>query len=438
MPQRLEPPGPTPPEKFGSNVVTDGRFWFVADVAARTLCSGSTLSCSTGAVHVYELVSDRLEYTQTIVPPDIVLGALFGAGLAVDAGRLLIGAPKHTTLGGVSQRGLVFVYKFDGASWVETGRVEAPQAVQQDFGKGIALHDDLMVVWPQSLDRVYLHVYDEGQWQLQQMLWAEPEARAWDFGRRMAIDDRWLFIAAPNDDTVTAGGGSVFVYEREPDGHYALFQKLAADFFGRFGTDIAFNGSLLLVGVPAYAPEFQTQGGVFVYAFDGSQWVLEEQVTLGPAARNDAFGWRIAVDGATMLVSAPGKRTPEGRSAVYQFEHDPAEGWREVRRLIPTPLFGTGDFGHEMVIQDGQALVTSLDEIASSGDGDGTAYLFDLTCDGVPCPADVNGDGNVDIFDYLEFLNAYAAGDPLADCDSSGILDVFDFFCFRRAFDAGC
>jgi probable HAF family extracellular repeat protein len=55
-----------------------------------------------------------------------------------------------------------------------------------------------------------------------------------------------------------------------------------------------------------------------------------------------------------------------------------------------------------------------------------------------PCPVDFNGDGQVNIADFLAFLAAYAAADPRADFNSSGGIDVSDFLAFLSAYAAGC
>ena len=55
-----------------------------------------------------------------------------------------------------------------------------------------------------------------------------------------------------------------------------------------------------------------------------------------------------------------------------------------------------------------------------------------------PCYADFDGDGNLTIFDFLAFQNAFDAGADAADCDGDGSLTLFDFLCFQNAFDAGC
>ncbi|MEO1008888.1 MAG: GC-type dockerin domain-anchored protein [Planctomycetota bacterium] len=54
------------------------------------------------------------------------------------------------------------------------------------------------------------------------------------------------------------------------------------------------------------------------------------------------------------------------------------------------------------------------------------------------CPADLDGDGELTLFDFLAFQNLFDAGDPAADFDGDGSLTLFDFLAFQNAFDAGC
>ncbi|MFI4915808.1 MAG: GC-type dockerin domain-anchored protein [Phycisphaerales bacterium JB060] len=54
------------------------------------------------------------------------------------------------------------------------------------------------------------------------------------------------------------------------------------------------------------------------------------------------------------------------------------------------------------------------------------------------CPADLDADGSLTIFDFLTFLDLFDAGDPIADFDGDGELTVFDFMAYQTTFDAGC
>jgi len=55
-----------------------------------------------------------------------------------------------------------------------------------------------------------------------------------------------------------------------------------------------------------------------------------------------------------------------------------------------------------------------------------------------PCPADINGDGELDVFDFIAFQAAFQKQDDAADCNEDGSFNVFDFICFQGAFSAGC
>ncbi|MEQ8317301.1 MAG: GC-type dockerin domain-anchored protein [Phycisphaerales bacterium] len=54
------------------------------------------------------------------------------------------------------------------------------------------------------------------------------------------------------------------------------------------------------------------------------------------------------------------------------------------------------------------------------------------------CRADCDGNGRLDIFDFLCFQNLFASGDLAADLDGDGRLSIFDFLEFQNQFAAGC
>ena len=59
--------------------------------------------------------------------------------------------------------------------------------------------------------------------------------------------------------------------------------------------------------------------------------------------------------------------------------------------------------------------------------------------EGTPaCPADFNGDGVIDLFDYLDFISYFSANDLRADVNSDQVVDLFDYLDFLAMLDAGC
>ena len=68
--------------------------------------------------------------------------------------------------------------------------------------------------------------------------------------------------------------------------------------------------------------------------------------------------------------------------------------------------------------------------------------LEDSNGDGIPdqcdCPGDFNGDGVLNVLDFVAFQLAWQVSDPAADCDASGTFDIIDFVCFQTRFQEGC
>jgi hypothetical protein len=54
------------------------------------------------------------------------------------------------------------------------------------------------------------------------------------------------------------------------------------------------------------------------------------------------------------------------------------------------------------------------------------------------CYPDLDGNGTLDLFDFLAFVNLFNTADPAADCTPDGQLDLFDFLCFTNTFNEGC
>jgi hypothetical protein len=56
----------------------------------------------------------------------------------------------------------------------------------------------------------------------------------------------------------------------------------------------------------------------------------------------------------------------------------------------------------------------------------------------LPCYPDCDGNGILDINDFICFQTFYAISDPYADCDNNGILDINDFICYQTFYAIGC
>jgi hypothetical protein len=71
--------------------------------------------------------------------------------------------------------------------------------------------------------------------------------------------------------------------------------------------------------------------------------------------------------------------------------------------------------------------------------------MFDANYDGVIdaddhvcCLADFNGDGALNILDFVAFQSAFQAQDPDADVNNDGAFNILDFVAFQQIFITGC
>jgi hypothetical protein len=77
-------------------------------------------------------------------------------------------------------------------------------------------------------------------------------------------------------------------------------------------------------------------------------------------------------------------------------------------------------------------------EVKAGPNNDTSGDWTNISLESAACPADLNGDGVLDLFDFLQFTNLFNAQDPEADCDGDTGLSLFDFLCFTNQFNAGC
>ncbi|MBL9032675.1 MAG: PQQ-binding-like beta-propeller repeat protein [Phycisphaerae bacterium] len=64
--------------------------------------------------------------------------------------------------------------------------------------------------------------------------------------------------------------------------------------------------------------------------------------------------------------------------------------------------------------------------------------ILAMTLVTVPCPADFDGSGTLNVLDFIVFNNAFQAGEMRADLTGEGLLNINDYIAFQQAYSAGC
>ncbi len=101
---------------------------------------------------------------------------------------------------------------------------------------------------------------------------------------------------------------------------------------------------------------------------------------------------------------------------------NPALSAARVRHILETTAEDLGSLGRDVQFGAGRI------------DAGRSAFVARASL----CSADVNLDGMLDFFDYLDFVALFSGGDRNSDFNTDGTVDFFDYLDFAMAFSAGC
>jgi hypothetical protein len=388
-----------------------------------------------GAVYLYSLAGGTPQFLARLVSPQASAGERFGAALATDGTRLLIGAPRHPGAGG-SESGRAWLFENIAGVWTATAQFDAPDAAAGDrFGAGVALDGDLALIGAPSdedagsaLDRGAVHVFarSAASWQATQKLAPAMLGLAAGFGSAMLLGSDRLFVAASNDTVDGANRGAVYVFARS-GGSFTETQRLRASDGAAgdaFGAALARVGNELLIGAPLHAG---AEGAGYVFADSGTGYA--EQALLDPddGDFSDAAGASVAFTGDQALLGAPlddiGPNRAQGSVQVFARN---GGTWTETTPIDSGDGAENERFGLAAAIGRGTIAVGSfLDEITFNEDDQGTVTLFRNGPTGYAAEQRVTGPDSVRE-DFLGFAVALDGARLIAAAPRAVILGQFD------------
>jgi len=174
----------------------------------------------------------------------------------------------------------------------------------------------------------------------------QPAVENW-FGRAVATDGEWVFVASPGDDTVANLSGVVDVYRVTALGAQHTQRLFSTNQTGNmiFGWAMDADDGRLVVSAPYLRSIIDPQGPttfppgvVFVFEEFNGFWFETSRIVPSNGANEDQFGISVAISGTHLLVGADQQDqvTPNG-GLVYAYEATPT-GWTEVQRIGPGGL----------------------------------------------------------------------------------------------------
>lgn len=350
--RRLPAPDTSAGNHFGAAVALDGRT-AVVGASGEDVCGPNS-----GAAYAFDRApTGGFEPPTRLAPAVCSEGHFFGRTVAVSGDRAAVAA------GGDAATTLNTVHLFErspNGEWRETATLLAPEPdAEAAFGTALGLQGSrLAVAMPRHAaaggGAVFLYERQPGgQWQEVATLRA-PSTGGY-FGTDVALDgDRLAVSASPLD---VRGTASVIIFERQPGGAWLPVETL--DGFRAHTLRIALAGNILAAGEADAGAERTGRVAVLGRRGDG-RWQRQSTLVADVPYRHGAFGSLVAVERAPAgpRLLAVGYTEQLGREVnidrvVHVFGYDPAEGW--VQRQV----LDVGDwaFGMAIAVADGTALV---------------------------------------------------------------------------------
>jgi len=171
----------------------------------------------TGAAYLFRHSDSGYILDQKFVPPSEDTGQLFGSAVALEGGRVFVGAPGVDT---EYPDGAVHIFQFDGTAWQSGDVLSAGDRVaSRGFGAVLSVDDDILAVGAQRMEGEHLspgsaYVFQNvgGRWDLQSRLRSHDVDRADGFGSSVSIRNGHVIVGAAGDSEKAGNAGAAYQF----------------------------------------------------------------------------------------------------------------------------------------------------------------------------------------------------------------------------------
>lgn len=272
---------------------------------------------------------------QTFFGPNPGSGDYFGFDVDMDDTWLIVGASQDT-ISGNAYAGSATVYNWNGSKYVNPTFITHPNPTSMDLcGTSVAIQ------WPYAL------------------------------------------VGCPGDDPTASDGGSVIVYRIVSPGvvTYNSTLTVASGANDNFGSDIAVDGTVVLIGAAANDDIDTNAGKAHRFHLVGNSLVLQYSFTGSTVLNGDRFGDGVALVGSYMLVGALNHDVGANNAGAAYLFADSGTSATQLAILYADNPYTNAYFGETVAISQVSPSKLHLvigAYLGRSNDGNptGAAYVF--------------------------------------------------------------
>ncbi|MDN5864112.1 MAG: Ig-like domain-containing protein, partial [Gammaproteobacteria bacterium] len=388
--QRVTADDGTEGDVFGESVALDGN---TALIGADGVTVGG--NSEQGAVYVFSKSGTVWTQTQRLTASDGAELDQFGWSVALDGTTALVEA--RDAMIGFDRVGAAYVFEQSGGVWSQTAKLTASDgALGDQFGFSVALDGTTALVAAEgakvgpNFNQGAVYVFDAsgGSWTQTAKITAGDGASNDQFGHSIALDGTTALVGAWNAE---AGAnilqGAAYVFEKSGSAWTQTAKLVASDGAAqdRFGSAVALDGTTALVGAfVATVSSEDNAGAAYVFEESGGAWAQTAKLVPSDLAEDFEFGYAVALDGGSALVSAPFAHSPPGSppdvgiGAVYLFEES-GGAWTQTARIVARTSAEQDliqGFGWSVALDGAIALAGTPVAIIGGNGNQGAAFFY--------------------------------------------------------------
>ncbi len=300
-------------DKFGTSVsITDT--WAIIGCPYKSVGANS----DEGSVYVFKRNGTTWTQFAELTGSNATTNDNFGYSVSIENDIIVVGAPgDDINIGGNSivDQGSIYVFEFNGSSWVQRAKLFDPVAslgaklgfsadvdVNNSGGYyiiGGAPYEDVGSNPQQGTAHVWGSLNDPTTWTLVTKLTSSIAYDDDNFGYSVSVDNQNFGVGAPNYSTTNVGVAFYFKWNGSAWVQHSLPSGSETD--DKAGLSVSCYGDKIMTSIPGYNTNSLTNSGIAFVNYSGGSNGLYKSVLDADPQSLSLFGYRVCMSGNNIL-----------------------------------------------------------------------------------------------------------------------------------------
>jgi uncharacterized protein YuzE len=308
----------------------------------------------------------------------------FGYKVGIDGDTAICGA-FGAAISGDTDAGAAYIFTRSGTTWSQQQKIQASDTeASANFGFYVDVSGNTAICGAYRQDTggtdagaAYIFTRSGTTWTQQQKIQSSDIAASDSFGYSVAIDGDTVIVGAYKEDTTATDAGAAYVFTRSGT-TWSQQQKLQASDAAAtdyFGFNVAIDGNTVIVSAYKEDTTATDAGAAYVFIRSGTTWTQQQKIQASDPQDTDYFGNKVAISGDTVLVGAYKEdTTATDAGAAYIFTRS-GTTWSQQQKIQASDIQADDSFGYSTAI-DGDVLAVGAYKEDTGASAAGATYIF--------------------------------------------------------------